>query len=197
MAATATDCGGVAESLFMRSSPASFRAPRPRAASGKAGRQNMAVRRPRLAAARQHAGWRCCCRLETLPACSISSTRAARRAASRAPTGFGQADAARARSVGSVTRDSLATKGSFCRVLALLCVDKFPILSRATRATCTCTCAFSLSVCSTIRPVYGLCTSLLGQSMPNPRFASASSASTRACAAPSFAAVVCASSVSF
>ena len=83
MAATATDCGGVAESLFMRSSPASFRAPRPRAASGKAGRQNMAVRRPRLAAAGQDAGWRCCCRLETLPACSISSTRAARRAALR------------------------------------------------------------------------------------------------------------------
>ena len=124
-----------------------------RSKTAAAGVAAVLTRCPRLGAARQHAGWRCCCRLETLPACSISSTRAARRAASRAPTGFGQADAARARSVGSVTTDSLSIKGSFCRVLALLCVDKFPILSRATtRATCTC--AFSLSVCSTIRPAY-------------------------------------------
>ena len=138
MAATATTArtGRIYFDAIVGGLSASFRAPRLRW-------QN-AVSRPRLAAARQHAGWRCCCRLETLPACSISSTRAARRAASRAPTGFGQADAARARSVGSVTTDSLSIKGSFCRVLALLCVDKFPILSRATRATCTC--AFSLSL---------------------------------------------------
>ena len=88
-----------------------------RSKTAAAGVAAVLTRRPRLAAARQHAGWRCCCRLETLPACSISSTRAARRAASRAPTGFGQADAARARSVGSVTTDSPAFFGRFDAVL--------------------------------------------------------------------------------
>ena len=74
---------------------------------------------------------------ETLPACSISSTRAARRAASRAPTGFGQADAARARSVGSVTTDSPAFFGRFGAVL-VTCVWTNSLFYRATRATCTC-----------------------------------------------------------
>ena len=189
MAATATDCGGVAESISMRSSTlgaASFRAPLD-ICIPQPGRQNMAVRCPRLAAARQHAGWRCCCRLETLPACSISSTRAARRAASRAPTGFGQADAARARSVGSVTTDSPASSGRFDAVLVSWA---YSITRDDTSHMHLCVLSLS-ALLSTIRPVY---ITLLCQSMPNPRFASASSASTRACAAPSFAAVVCATS---
>ena len=111
-----------------------------RSKTAAAGVAAVLTRCPRLAAARQHAGWRCCCRLETLPACSISSTRAARRAASRAPTGFGQADAARARSVGSVTTDSPAFFGRFGAVL-VTCVWTNSLFYRATRATCTC--AFS------------------------------------------------------
>ena len=134
MAAIATTArtGRIYKDAIVGGLSASFRAPRLRW-------QN-AVSRPRLAAARQHAGWRCCCRLETLPACSISSTRAARRAASRAPTGFGQADAARARSVGSVTTDSPAFFGRFGAVL-VTCVWTNSLFYRATRATCTC--AFS------------------------------------------------------
>ena len=158
-----------------------------RSKTAAAGVAAVLTRRPRLAAARQHAGWRCCCRLETLPACSISSTRAARRAASRAPTGFGQADAARARSVGSVTTDSPASSGRFDAVLVSWA---YSITRDDTSHMHLCVLSLS-ALLSTIRPVY---ITLLCQSMPNPRFASASSASTRACAAPSFAAVVCATS---
>ena len=130
-----------------------------RSKTAAAGVAAVLTRRPRLAAARQHAGWRCCCRLETLPACSISSTRAARRAASRAPTGFGQADAARARSVGSVTTDSPASSGRFDAVL----------VSWAYSITRDDTSHMHLCVLSLSALLYGFCTSLLGQSMPNPR----------------------------